>query len=450
MDFRYLKQHVGDALAQGLSDVAIAQPKDPVDHLGKWLLKYIDNQNVLKAAESDKVAIEQGRHAAAELVKQETENKAYKQANEARFISRIPECTEFDTLYATTVATIMSNTNATNVYIALMELGEDDLVWPVIPPDPDTPEGAEGEKPPEPEPPKEEPEEGEEGEEKTADIFQEKPPPEINRNAYLRYVFANDANKFMIDQTLKRIKPKKEPEEGVKLAPGVEGWSFAAIDARGSHLVPNVIAAEPPVQFFDMPMPGSFLASALGSSERLVYGLIGCDTLNGDRFLSADDQAFIQKCVELFETTYEAIVMKRRKQYEEQKAYLASLALEIVEPDEAQVNEEEENADSIESKVGVSLARLHKVQEQIKLKLDKDKIEEIKRTKRATVNVHRVMAAVIYVIKWNRGHKLSPDKMEAEMSGWELVRKAIAWCMYTDVVLHKHYYTGAEGDRRRV
>jgi hypothetical protein len=133
------------------------------------------------------VAIEQGRHAAAELVKQETENKAYKQANEARFISRIPECTEFDTLYATTVATIMSNTNATNVYIALMELGEDDLVWPVIPPDPDTPEGAEGEKPPEPEPPKEEPEEGEEGEEKTADIFQEKPPPEINRNAYLRY-----------------------------------------------------------------------------------------------------------------------------------------------------------------------------------------------------------------------------------------------------------------------
>ena len=27
----------------------------------------------------------------------------------------------------------------------------------------------------------------------------------------------------MNDQTLKRIKPKKEPEEGVKLAPGVEG-----------------------------------------------------------------------------------------------------------------------------------------------------------------------------------------------------------------------------------
>jgi hypothetical protein len=34
-------------------------------------------------------------------------------------------------------------------------------------------------------------------------------------------------------------------------------------------------------------------------------------------------------------------VMTRRKQYDEQKAYLASLALEIVEPDEAQVNEEE-------------------------------------------------------------------------------------------------------------
>ena len=54
MDFRYLKQHVGDALAQGLSDVACAQPKDPVEHLGKWLLKYIDNQSALKAAEADK------------------------------------------------------------------------------------------------------------------------------------------------------------------------------------------------------------------------------------------------------------------------------------------------------------------------------------------------------------------------------------------------------------
>ncbi len=61
------------------------------------------------------------------------------------------------------------------------------------------------------------------------------------------------------------------------------GWSFAAIDARGARLVPNVIAAEPAVQFFDMPMPGSFFASALCSSERLVYGLIGCDTLNGER-----------------------------------------------------------------------------------------------------------------------------------------------------------------------
>ena len=126
------------------------------------------------------VAIEQGRQAAADSVKHESENKAYKQANEARFISRIPECTEFDALYATTVATIISNTNATNVYVALMELGEDDLVWPVIPPDPDSPEA-----PPEPEAPKEEPAEGEDGEENPTEMFQEKPPPGLTRNAYL-------------------------------------------------------------------------------------------------------------------------------------------------------------------------------------------------------------------------------------------------------------------------
>ena len=65
MDFAYLKQHVGEALSkafginntftlpnivdafnlQGLTEVAIAQPGDPVEYLGQWLLKHLDTKD---------------------------------------------------------------------------------------------------------------------------------------------------------------------------------------------------------------------------------------------------------------------------------------------------------------------------------------------------------------------------------------------------------------------
>lgn len=46
MDAEYLKENVGTALAKGLAAVTIAKPADPVEFLGNWLLKYIDNRAV--------------------------------------------------------------------------------------------------------------------------------------------------------------------------------------------------------------------------------------------------------------------------------------------------------------------------------------------------------------------------------------------------------------------
>jgi hypothetical protein len=55
MDAEFLKQHVGDALAKGLAQVVVDRPEDGIDHLGKFLLRYADQQtraseNVTKKA----------------------------------------------------------------------------------------------------------------------------------------------------------------------------------------------------------------------------------------------------------------------------------------------------------------------------------------------------------------------------------------------------------------
>lgn len=42
MDVAYLKENVGDVLAEGLSQVLIRQPEDSVEFLATWLLQYVD------------------------------------------------------------------------------------------------------------------------------------------------------------------------------------------------------------------------------------------------------------------------------------------------------------------------------------------------------------------------------------------------------------------------
>jgi hypothetical protein len=44
LDAIYLKENVGEALAQGLTAVLVAQPEDSVEYLGKWLIKFVESQ----------------------------------------------------------------------------------------------------------------------------------------------------------------------------------------------------------------------------------------------------------------------------------------------------------------------------------------------------------------------------------------------------------------------
>lgn len=44
MDAAYLRSNVSDALSQGLAATLVAQPDDPVEYLGRYLLKYVERK----------------------------------------------------------------------------------------------------------------------------------------------------------------------------------------------------------------------------------------------------------------------------------------------------------------------------------------------------------------------------------------------------------------------
>jgi len=43
MDAKYLNSTVSDGLTQGFAALARLQPDDPIDYLGKWLIKHADS-----------------------------------------------------------------------------------------------------------------------------------------------------------------------------------------------------------------------------------------------------------------------------------------------------------------------------------------------------------------------------------------------------------------------
>ena len=69
MDAAYLKEHVGSALAQALSQVVVDQPEDAIDYIGNFLLQHADvlqakaNEATRQANIDEANAIQQARDA---------------------------------------------------------------------------------------------------------------------------------------------------------------------------------------------------------------------------------------------------------------------------------------------------------------------------------------------------------------------------------------------------
>jgi hypothetical protein len=48
MDAQYLKKNVNDALIEALASMAITQPEDGIEYLGKYLIQHVERQEQQK------------------------------------------------------------------------------------------------------------------------------------------------------------------------------------------------------------------------------------------------------------------------------------------------------------------------------------------------------------------------------------------------------------------
>lgn len=48
MDAQYLKKNVNEALIEALASMAITMPDDGIEYIGKYLIKYVERQEMKK------------------------------------------------------------------------------------------------------------------------------------------------------------------------------------------------------------------------------------------------------------------------------------------------------------------------------------------------------------------------------------------------------------------
>mmetsp|Transcript_28480 Transcript_28480/g.47842 ORF Transcript_28480/g.47842 Transcript_28480/m.47842 type:complete len:530 (+) Transcript_28480:269-1858(+) len=270
MDSEYLKNTVGDLLAQGLAVVAVTQPKDAVEYLANWLLSNVKEKE--RAKEIEKFQEEQRRlqKEKADQEKRAQDARAKVRKSQLESLERISNLVETDVqaLYDAVISTIMQYTKASNVYYGIIE----------TPPEPPKDEE---ESPGDGEEEQREEEGGDqeggnggdaEGKQDTSGQPQNKFIP-----GNLRYVAANKDNAFMVGQMLNLD----------------EGVTFDAFRSFEQKHIANVMTAVS-VKFFRHRCVGAYLATPLVGSQPYVFSeLIGADTLTPGKPFTSEEIDFI-------------------------------------------------------------------------------------------------------------------------------------------------------------
>lgn len=303
----FLQETVGSALARGCAATVAAQPNDPVEYLGLWLLRYV------KKAEIEAQYVAEKEKAATELQRSMEERNAALQAAEAlakekkknlELLASLSE--EPRKLLERAVALILRYTTAGSVYAAALA----DTEEPDLPPAEEE-EGAEDSEDETlalpPEPPAEE-----EGVE-----IQTTPPPTTSSTPsstgrplsahmfdyskkHLAYVVASPGQDFVTELDLRR---PLQPEDGDVKAEPVP-YTFRVLDEKTPMMALPNVSYEPSIKFFrQFPKIGAYYACAVQLSTGEYKSLLCLDTLlpegNGQP-LPKDEQDFVwDVCVAL-------------------------------------------------------------------------------------------------------------------------------------------------------
>mmetsp|Transcript_22494 Transcript_22494/g.62390 ORF Transcript_22494/g.62390 Transcript_22494/m.62390 type:complete len:599 (-) Transcript_22494:214-2010(-) len=300
-DSSYLKETVGEALARGCASAVTAEPNDPVEYLGRWLLRYVKNAEVEGKFYMERDHLKETKQKAKEGVEAAKVKMEELKAEKAAALQALSESeAEPFNLFKQAVALVEKYTDASSSYVALIEHTDD-------PPAELAEDEAESEDEEPPPVPFEEGEEGAEEPEPEPEPVEEQIDPNIVKfnysECFLRYVASSEVDKPTIERlgVLTRPAPPpedEEPPEGEE-APKVLPLppTFSMLDEQvPTFYIPNV-ADDPSVRFFKrFPRMGAYFVSAVQSVEDEYKALLCADTVvptgSGEKF-SQEDRDFI-------------------------------------------------------------------------------------------------------------------------------------------------------------
>lgn len=306
MEQAYLKETIGEALTEGCSAAAIALPTDPVEYLGLWLLKYVENAKI-RTETADELLVEQQVEDARKAAEAEEAKKLA--AIQHQRVNSIQKLMLFSQdpyeLFHEACQTIVAQTGATSAYVATIELPLKDL--PEVPDDSDAEgegEGGDEEGEGEAAEPEAGADEEEEGEKEEDD---EKPKFDYSQSV-MYYVAASENQKFMLDKSLIREpivygedeEPPEEDEDGNPPPTHKnQGITFAIPDEGLNAIdVPNILYKPDMHYFKSFPRLGAYFASAVKIASGELRAIIAADTMipegKGAK-LSEEDKDFIME-----------------------------------------------------------------------------------------------------------------------------------------------------------